>query len=136
LEHYENFNPDVIIVDFVDKMRAEYDGVQLRHQLDEMWELLKSLAQERHCLVATASQSNTLKSGKKIGPGSWSESQGKMGPIDIGFAIWHTSEEKKAGIMKILQLKQREGEFHYIDEITVLENRNIGRIYLDSYYNR
>jgi replicative DNA helicase len=135
LEHYQNFNPDVIIIDFADKMLPESKG-DFRLQLGEMWELLKSLAQERHCAVFTASQSNTLRTGKRIGQGSWAEDISKAGSIDDGFAIYQTAEQKEDGILEVTQLKKRDDEFSTLRRITVLENRQIGRVYLDSYYER
>jgi hypothetical protein len=136
LEHYKDFIPDVIVIDFADKMLPEYSDVPFRLQIGNIWVMLKSMAQERHCLVVTASQSNTLRTGKKINQGSWAEDISKQGEIDIGFAIYQTPDQKLLGIMEVIELKKRDDEYNILSEITILENRKIGRIYLDSHYDR
>lgn len=136
LEHLEltkNFIPDAIVTDYADKFLAELNkNKEIRHRINEIWEFHKALAQERHCLVVTASQSNTAREGKDSGRGSWSEDIRKLELIDIGLALNQTLQEKKQGIMRVNVLKQRHDDFDVTEDVTVLYEYGIGKPYLDS----
>jgi len=67
--NYDGFIPDIIVTDYADKFKSTYRKEGLRHELDDIWQDHKALAQERRCLVVTASQSNTLRTGKDIKEG-------------------------------------------------------------------
>lgn len=58
LERFEKFIPDIIITDYGDIMAPEIDRGEPRHNLDAIYKGLKTLADERNVLVATASQGN------------------------------------------------------------------------------
>lgn len=131
LEYYNGFIPDVIITDYADKFKAEKYR-EYRHGLNEIWEGHKSLAQEKNCLVVTASQTNTARTGKDIVQGSWAEDIRKLNLIDVGFAINQTPEEKLQGYYRCGVLKQRHEDFNLLGEVCVLNCLKIGRPYLDS----
>lgn len=132
LEHYENFIPDVIVTDYADKVKPNDSRQQRRHQLAEIWEAHKALAQKRNCLAVTASQSNTARTGKEIKQGDWAEAIAKLELSDAGMAINMSPEDKKKGIMKAMVMKQRDDYFDLTQQITVLHQLKIGRPYLDS----
>lgn len=132
LEYYDNFIPDVIVTDYADKVKPDDARQQYRHQIASIWEAHKALAQEKNCLVITASQSNTARTGKDIGQGDWSEAIAKLELCDVGMAINMSSDDKKKGIMRALMVKQRDDDFDLMQEITVLHQLKIGRPYLDS----
>lgn len=133
LENYEDFIPDVIVTDYADKVRPSDSRQQWRHQLAEIWEGHKSLAQEKNCLVVTASQSNTARTGKDIKQGDWAESISKLELSDAGMSINMTAEDKEQGIMRATVMKQRHDDFNLIQEVMVLHALKIGRPYLSSY---
>ena len=69
-EKQDNFIPDIIIIDYADILLADADCLKmdLRNQQNKIWQRLRRLSQEKHCLVVTATQadaasfeSNTLK---------------------------------------------------------------------------
>jgi hypothetical protein len=132
LEHYNNFIPDVIVTDYADKVNPEDARQQRRHQIADIWEGHKSLAQEKNCLVVTASQSNTARSGNDIKQGDWAESIEKLNMSDVGMAINMSPDDKKNGVMRALLVKQRDDAFDLTQEIMVLHQLRIGRPYLDS----
>lgn len=131
LEHYENFVPDIIITDYADKFKSE--SRDYRHGINEVWEGHKGLAQEKNCLVVTASQSNTARTGKDIGQGAWAEDIRKLNLIDVGIGLNMTPEEKKMGIMRALVMAQRHDYFDTLAQVKLLHQLKIGRPYLDSY---
>ncbi len=132
-EHYEGFIPDVIITDYADKIKPDDFKQQFRHQVMQIWEDHKSLALERNCLVITASQSNTARSGKDIKQGDWAEAISKLELSDVAMAINMSPENKKQGIMRATIMKQRHSNFDLLQEVMILHQLKIGRPYLDSY---
>ena len=132
LEHYENFIPDVIVTDYADKIKPEDGRDQYRHQLGKIWEAHKALAQQKKCLVVTASQSNTARTGKDVKQGSWSEAISKLELSDVAIALNSSKEDKERGIMRCVVAKQRHDEFSLDREIGVLYSFKIGKAYLDS----
>jgi replicative DNA helicase len=120
LEHYENFIPDIIVTDYADKVKANDSRSQRRHQLAEIWEAHKALAQKRNCLVVTASQSNTARSEKEIKQGDWAEAIAKLELCDAGMAINMSPDNKKRGIMRAMVMKQRDDYFDLTQKVMVL----------------
>ena len=133
LENYEDFIPDVIVTDYADKVKPSDSRQQWRHQLAEIWDSHKSLAQEKNCLVVTASQSNTARTGKNIKQGDWAEAIAKLELSDAGMAINLSPEDKYKGIMRATIMKQRHDDFNLIQQIMVLHQLKLGRPYLDSH---
>jgi len=133
LEQYDGFVPDVIITDYADKFKPERSG-EYRHGINEIWEGHKGLAQDKNVLVATASQSNTARTGKRIGQGSWAEDIRKLNLIDAGMALNMTPEQKLKGLMEIGIMAQRHDWFDVLGVVNVLHQLKIGRPYLSSYY--
>ena len=134
-EYYENFLPDLIVTDYADKMRAVEDG-DPRHKIYEIWRGHKNIAQERNCLVVTASQSNTIRTGKDAGVGSFDEDIRKAQLLDGGAAINQTDIEYTEGIMRVAPIGIRHDEARKKDEALVLYNYGIGRAILDSHWIR
>ena len=136
MEYYEGFIPDVIVTDYADKFKSEGYGDVRRHQLAQVWDSHKALAQKYKCLVVTASQSNTMRTGKDIKQGDWAESVSKIELCDIGIALNQQPEDKRKGVMRVGVLKQRHDDFDLLREVMVTQNYTIGRPYLDSYIER
>jgi replicative DNA helicase len=133
LEYYENFEPDVIVTDYADKFRKNVGGIEYRNQIRHLWEEHKAIAQERHCLVVTASQSSAGKEDRDIKKGDWAESISKLELIDVGFSLNQTDEEKMEGMFRAQTLKQRHEDFNFARQVMVLSSLKIGRPYLDSH---
>lgn len=131
LEYYEGFVADVVVTDYADKFKN--DRQDYRHGINDIWEQHKGMAQRRHCLVATGSQSNTARSGKDIKQGDWAEDIRKLNLVDIGFSINQNDEDKMKNIYRCSLMKQRHDDFNAFVKITVLSMLKIGRPYLDSY---
>ena len=133
LEQYDGFVPDAIVTDYADKFKSERSG-EYRHGINEIWEGHKGLAQDKNALVVTASQSNTARTGKRIGQGSWAEDIRKLNLIDAGIALNMTPEQKLRGLMEIGVMAQRHDWFDVLGVVNVLHQLKIGRPYLSSYY--
>jgi archaellum biogenesis ATPase FlaH len=133
LEDYNNFQPDVIITDYADKMKSSSTYKDKRHVIDDIWDEHKGLAQERNVLVVTASQGNTVRDGKDLKQGNWAESITKLHLCDAAIRINQRPEEKRAGIYRFGIAKLRDDDFDLTGEVMVLCSLKIGRPYLSSY---
>jgi len=132
LEHYENFVADVLVTDYADEFTVDKRFTQHRHGIGDVWAGHKKIAGERKMLVVTGSQSNTARTGKDIKRGDWAEDISKLGKIDGAMAINKNEEDKGRMISRIGIPKTRHDE-DVLKQITVLQQLNIGKIYLDSY---
>jgi len=121
----------VIVVDYADVLRAP-SHLSTRDKLDEIWKGLKGLAQERKCLVVTATQSNRPSIQKKdLSQVDVAEDIRKLAHVDILLGLNQTPAEKKAGVLRISVLALRDNEFHEGLQVAVLEAREVGQVYLD-----
>lgn len=136
MEYYENFIPDVIIIDYADILLAEkvFKG-EYRHQLDNIWSGLRKMAQERNCLVVTASQTEKGTFKKDVDEASAAEDIRKIAHITSGLALNQTKAEKEKGIIRISQVVVRE-ERGSFDQAVVLQCLDIGRPCIDSRFKK
>ncbi len=132
-ESKEGFVPEIISVDQADNLSAENTRLDARNQIDDVWNGLKGLAQERNVGVVTATHTAKETYDKKISKKSPVEDRRKAGHCDQMVAIDATDEEKKNGIMRLSKLFLRDGDEESWKEAVVLGCLAIGRPYLDSY---
>lgn len=132
MEHYENYIPDVIIVDYADILLAGkgFKG-EYRHQLDDIWSALRKLAQEKNCLVVTASQTEKTTFKQDISEGSAAEDVRKIAHITCGLALNQTKVERELGVIRISQVVAREEKTAF-QQAVVLQCLDIGRACVDS----
>ena len=136
-ERREGFVPDVIIVDYADILAPDPDFARLefRHRTNEIWQRLRGLSQEQHCLVVTATQAAATSYGKEIiSLEDFSEDKRKYGHVTAFYTLNQTPEEKKIGILRIGELLVREGDFDVGRSVKVLQRLQIGRPFLGSYF--
>lgn len=133
LEDYNNFQTDIAITDYADKMKVNSSYKEKRHNIDDIWDEHKGLAQERNILVATASQGNTVRDGKDLQQGNWAESITKLHLCDVAIRINQRPVEKRAGIYRFGVAKLRDDDFDLSGEVMVLCSLKIGRPYISSY---
>jgi len=113
LELTEDFVPDVIIIDYADILAPEDHRVVGRERIDETWKTLKRLADENHCLVVTASQSNRGSFKKKyVEEVDIAEDIRKIANSDLFIALNQTKQEKKEGVMRVNVIAARDEDFN------------------------
>ena len=132
LVYYEGIVPGLIVTDYADKFKWAIPK-DPRVSIGKIWREHKAVAQELNCLVASASQSNTMRSGKQVGRGTWGEAIDKIHELDDGASFNQSSWEKDAGIIRASISKRRHGETVSSSEIMILQSLRTGRPYLDSY---
>jgi len=133
-ETFDNFIPDVVIIDYADNLAPENRREEFRHQQNQIWKLLRGLSQERHCFVATATQANAGSYDQTtLTMKHFSEDKRKYAHVTAMVGLNQTHEEKRARLMRLNMLVQREGEFYAEDSVTVAHDLWRGRPLLFSF---
>ncbi|RLG17035.1 hypothetical protein DRN75_04200, partial [Nanoarchaeota archaeon] len=135
-ERSEEFIPDVIIIDYADLLTSDPDtrGLDFRNRQNVIWQRLRALSQQRHCLVVTATQAAASSYGKRlISMSDFSEDKRKYAHVTAMYGLNQTDEEKRLGVMRINQIVVREDDFSTSKPVHVLQRLQIGRPVLESY---
>jgi len=133
LEKYENFIPDILIIDYVDILKAERDNLVGVEKEDQSWMALSSLGQDKKMTVITPTQVTRegleAESIKSKHSARWI---GKLGHVDVLFGLNQSNEEKKAGRMRVGLIAHRHKYFDENKQVTILQNIHVGQTHLDS----
>jgi len=106
----KDFRPDLVIIDYADIMRSSRQYDSPRHELKLLYEELRSLADELHVPIWTASQSNREGANSEIiDVTNMSESYGKAATADIVLSISRRAHEKASGMARLFIAKNRAG---------------------------
>jgi hypothetical protein len=132
LQFYGFWTPDVIIVDYADLMASKIKGEE-RQQLNDIWMGLRRIAQQRSCLMLTATQSNRAGLYEDLTLMNLAEDIRKAAHVTKLLAINATKEEQKNGICRIAQLAERDDEAIF-EQAVVLSCHSLGAVVLDSRY--
>ena len=133
-ETFDNFIPDVIVIDYADNLAPENRREDYRHQQNHTWKLLRGLSQERHCFVATATQASAGSYGQQtLTMKHFSEDKRKYAHVTAMVGLNQTQDEKRARLMRLNMLVQREGEFYADNTVTVAMDLWRGRPLLFSF---
>lgn len=110
LKSYNNFVPDVIIIDYLELLRSTRD-IQHEYQAQQrIAEELRGLAMEQNVLVWTATQTNRQGRAKAIITDvELGDSYGKIRPCDFSMSLNQTEEEFDNGLMRVYIMKSRNG---------------------------
>lgn len=131
MEYYDGIVPDLICVDYADIIAPEGYNREYRHKLDDIWTSLKQLAQERNVHVLTASQAGRSAFEGDVTEQNVAEDYRKIAHVSKMMTLDQTKYEYEMGVMRIRQMVEREGK-RSLDEVCVLERRELGRIYAGS----
>lgn len=131
LAYYEDFYPDVVLVDYADLTAPERHN-EKRHEIDQIWQDYRAISQARNCLVGTVSHTNKLTLARDVRPGDASEDIRKLAHLSHAMGLNQTDDENDKGIMRINILKDRFARAKKTSEAAVLQCLDIGQVYLDS----
>lgn len=111
----ENFEPDVLIIDYGELMRAPSKYYEKRHEIDAVYNALRNLAIETNLPIFTATQMNrdALKrneDGKIITEQNIAESYGIARILDFAVSINCSPEDTINKRSKLYLVKNRDGE--------------------------
>lgn len=106
------FVPDVVVIDYADLLLPPPGVRDKLDQIDDTWKYLRSISQELHCLVVTATQSNAQSASARVqGMRHFGGRFTKYAHATAFFALNQTDEEKEIRVMRWNALKEREEEF-------------------------
>jgi len=110
LETFKQFIPDMLISDYVEKMKMPKAG-EGRDQINETYINLKRIADERNIAVVTASQIKTkyLESSNISEAGAPAEDARKLGNIDLGLFFGMSRMQAQRNLMQAYVLVNRSG---------------------------
>lgn len=133
-EKQDGFVVDVIVIDYADLL--SHPEKEFRHKQDKIWKGLRSLSEQRHCLVVTATQADANSYNQdSIGLKNFSEDKRKYAHVTAMYGLNQdkNGREKKIGLMRINEIVVRDGDFNPNNEVFVLQRLEIGRPYLGSF---
>ena len=132
LIYYDNFIPDVIVVDYADLIApaGQYRG-EYRHQLDEIWKSLRRIAQERNALVVTATQAGRAAFVEDADEKDIAEDIRKIAHVAKLIVINQKRSEKDIGVCRVQQLVERDDHWGG-QTVLVLQCLDLGQVCLAS----
>ena len=130
LETFKGFVPDLIINDYVEKMKLSAFS-QGRDAINEIYINLKRIADERNIAVVTASQIKTkyLESDTISEAGAAAEDARKLGNVDLGLFFGMSKTQARRGLMQAFVLVNRSGPQKF--GCIVSRNLTVGQLTLD-----
>jgi len=133
LEYTEDFIPDVILIDYMDILGPENPKLVGREAINDTWMTAKSLAQERGCLVATATQANRDSMEKTyVRQKNTGEDIRKLAHVNLMAVLNQKDFEKRKNIMRFGVIAHRHKQFDETMTIKVLQQLDLGQPYLDA----
>ena len=110
LKNYEEFTPDVIIIDYLELLRPTRENQHEYLAQQRIAEELRGLAMEMKVLVWTATQTNRMgRSVKIITDAELGDSYGKIRTCDFAVSLNQNEQEFDEGKMRAYVVKSRNG---------------------------
>lgn len=108
----DGWRPDVVVLDYVD-LAAPIDGrADVRDQVNASWKALRALSQKWHCLVVTATQTDTDGySARVLARDNFSEDKRKNAHVTGMIGINQSDREKAGGLYRLNWVVARDLEF-------------------------
>jgi hypothetical protein len=109
----EGWVPDVIVIDYADILAPMAGYKDSREAVNASWQMMRSLSQTYHCLLVTASQTNTASYRAEVMEMShFSEDKRKLAHVTGAVGINQSDEDKEQQICRLNWMVLREAEFH------------------------
>ena len=115
LKNYEDFEPDVLVVDYLELLRATQEGMQEYQAQQRIAEELRGLAVQNNFLVWTATQTNRQgRLVKLITDAELGDSYGKIRTCDFAVSLNQTEQEFDEGVMRLYVMKSRNSRQRFV----------------------
>lgn len=134
----DGFVADLILIDYADILETKKEK-DFRHKQNQIWRDGRRLSQERNALVVLPTQADAQSyKTTTLRLSNFSEDKRKYAHVTAMYGMnqdkENVSREKKLGVMRMNELVIREGSFDVTSQVTILQNLNLGRPYLGSYF--
>ena len=127
-EHAEGWVPRVVVIDYADILAMNHGGTDQRDKINQCWKDLRKLSQDRHILVATATQADADSYSRDVlGMGNFSEDKRKLAHVTGMMGLNQTATEKRQGLMRVNWVVLREDEFNAGRCVTVASCLGVAR---------
>jgi hypothetical protein len=133
-EYYDNWAPEVVVIDYADHLSSPIKG-ELRHQLDDIWSGMRDEALNRMQCWVTATQTNAEGLKGNLSQSSVAEHKGKVGHVTKMIDVMSGKLEKVQNVYYVSCETDREEESSY-EQAVVLHCLDIGAVALASQYKR
>lgn len=110
----QGFVPDVIVIDYADLLAPEpgTGRMEIRHQIDATWKVLRRISTDYHMLVVTATQAAARSYDRwLIQKGDFSEDKRKNAHVTGMIGINQSPAEKKKGLYRLNWIFLRDGDW-------------------------
>jgi hypothetical protein len=132
LERFEEFVPDVLVNDYADIMAYRGRGDNPRHGINDTYLGLKAIADERNCLVVTASQGNREAiRKKKPSQKDVAEDIRKLANVDTMIGVCQTEEMAQQELASLWVVVNRDDIMDV--GCNILMNLDIGQFCVSSW---
>ena len=131
LKYQGRFIPDVIVLDYADKMTTARKTSDYRDSLGIIWKDLRDLALDRNILLVTASQTNRAAWDKHFTRDSIAEDSRKLNEVSGAIGIMSNRKDRELGLLMLRLLKTRDGWFENRD-VYCSASFNIGQPVIQS----
>lgn len=131
LKYQNSFIPDVIILDYADKMTTNKKVNTEREALGVIWKDLRDLALDQNLLLITASQTNRASWDKHFTREAIAEDSRKLNEVTCAIGIMSDKRERELGLLMLRLLKVRDGYYENRD-VYCSCNYHIGQPVLQS----
>ena len=120
LRNYEEFSPDVIVIDYLELLRPTRENQHEYQAQQRISEELRGLAMEENVLVWTATQTNRMgRAVKIITDSELGDSYGKIRTCDFAVSLNQNEEEFDTGRMRAYVVKSRNGRPRFTVPMTI-----------------
>lgn len=131
LERYEKFIPQAIIIDYADILATSKKSDH-RNQINDKWEGVRSIGQERGMLMATVSHTNKETLYRDVRDSDVVEDIRKVNHVTMLIGVNKLQLDKEQGVQRLSVLDDRFADFNPMREAVVTQCLDIGGVYLDS----
>jgi replicative DNA helicase len=120
LKNYDEFEPDLLIVDYLELLRPTRELQQEYQAQQRIAEELRGIAMEHDFLIWTATQTNRQgRMVKIITDAELGDSYGKIRTCDFALSLNQTEEEFDEGRMRSYVIKSRNGRPRFIVPMSI-----------------
>ena len=119
LQNYEDFVPDILIIDYLELLTTEVGLAEYSAQ-ERLAQELRGVAVENNILVWTATQTN--REGRKVNiitDAELADSYGKIRVCDLVFSINQTEQEFDESKARLYVMKSRNGKARFIVPVKI-----------------
>ncbi len=107
------WKPDLVVCDYADILCPPYSkNADTRDQTNAIWKQLRSLSQEQHCLVVTATQANAKTYGSELMTRqNFSEDKRKLAHVSGLIGLNVTTKDREEGLSRWNWIVRRDDAF-------------------------